>query len=70
MAWLIQTTAGVKGPDGQPLKRADLDFDLLAFFADEEDEEPDAEADPQTSSSSPNGTTPASTSPQPETSTA
>jgi hypothetical protein len=68
MAWLIQTTAGVKGPDGQPPKRADLDFDLLAFFADEDDvEEPDDEADPPTEPSSPSGITPDSTSPGPET---
>jgi hypothetical protein len=75
MAWLIQTTAGVKGPDGQPLKRADLDFDLLAFFADDEDEEPDGETDPPTEPpltepSSPSGTTPDSMLPEPANSTA
>jgi len=69
MAWLIQTTAGVKGPGGQPLKRADLDFDLLAFFADEDEDEPD-EADPTSGESLPGGVTPDSTSPEPANSTA
>jgi hypothetical protein len=40
LAWLVQTKAGVKGPDGQPIQLKDVDFDMLAFFVDEEPEEP------------------------------
>jgi hypothetical protein len=67
LAWVVQTQAGVKGTDGEPLKLADVDFDLGAFLV----QEPEDEADPTVGGlSSGNGATPDSTSPEPSTSTA
>jgi hypothetical protein len=34
LAWLVQTKAGVTGPDGEPLKLADVDFDMIEFLED------------------------------------
>ena len=68
LAWVIQTKAGVKGADGDPLKLADVDFDMTAFLAEELEED---EADPTTGGlSSGNGATPDSTSPEPASTTA
>jgi hypothetical protein len=53
----------VTGPDGEPLKLADVDFDIAEFLEAAEPEEPDDEADPPMLSSSPSGITPDSTSP-------
>jgi hypothetical protein len=40
LAWLVQTKAGVKGPSGEPLKLADVDFDVMEFFVEEPEPEP------------------------------
>jgi hypothetical protein len=34
LAWLVQTKAGVQGADGEPLKLADVDFDMIEFLED------------------------------------
>jgi hypothetical protein len=36
LAWLVQTKAGVKGADGEPLKFADVDFDMIEFLEDQQ----------------------------------
>jgi hypothetical protein len=41
VAWVVLIKAGVKGADGQPIKRDDIDFDLNTFIADD-----NAEPDP------------------------
>jgi len=65
LAWLLLTRAGVKGPTGEPIQLAEVpDFDILEFLnPGQDDEEPDAEADPPIGGSSPRGITPDSTSP-------
>jgi hypothetical protein len=68
--WLLLTRAKVKGADGQPVKLADVDFDMLAFFVEEDEPEPDSEADPTPGEALPGGVTPDSTSPEPSTTTA
>jgi hypothetical protein len=35
LAWLVQTKAGVKGADGEPLKFGDVDFDMIEFLEDQ-----------------------------------
>jgi hypothetical protein len=35
LAWLVQTKAGVKGADGEPLKFTDVDFDMIEFLEDQ-----------------------------------
>lgn len=64
LAWLVQTQAGVKGADGQPLKLADVDFDMLAFFVEVDVPEP-VDPTPGEDSTSPKD----STSPELSTST-
>jgi hypothetical protein len=63
LAWLLQTKAGVKGPDGQPLQLKDVDFTVTSFFVDEPVEEVDPT--PGEDSTSPKD----STSPEPSTTT-
>lgn len=64
LAWLMQTKAGVKGPDGQPLQLKDVDFDMIEFWAGDEPEEP---VDPTPGEDS--NSLKDSTSPEPSTST-
>jgi hypothetical protein len=63
LAWLLQTQAGVKGDDGQPLQLKDVDFMVTSFFVDEPVEEVDPT--PGEDSTSPKD----STSPEPSTTT-
>jgi hypothetical protein len=64
LAWLVQTKAGVKGTDGEPLRLADVDFDMIEFIVTEAPPEP-VDPTPGEDSTSPKD----STSPAPLTST-
>lgn len=64
LGWLLQTRAGVKGADGQPIQLKDVDFDTNAFFVEEDEPEP-VDPTPGEPSTSPL----ASTSPEPSTTT-
>lgn len=36
LGWMLQTRAGVKGPDGQPIQLKDVDFATNDFFVEDE----------------------------------
>jgi hypothetical protein len=74
VAWVALTKAGVKGPDGQPLKLADVpDFDMNSFIAidigDLDDDDATNEKSDPTGGGTEPGVSPDSIPPEPSTAT-